>query len=241
MFGLANPDRFMRVTRPLVGPLWAIAAVLLAVGSVWAFRVPEDALQGDTVRILFIHVPAASLGLAVYASLGLSCLFYLIFRHSLADAAARAAVLPGAAFTGLALITGALWGQPMWGTWWVWDARLTSMLVLFLLYIAYAVLRGAFDDEGRAARAASVLGLVGLINLPIVKFSVDWWNTLHQPASLLRAGGTSLDPAYLWPLLTMMAAYLALFLAVWLTAIRTEVVRRRVLAIRARRAREAQG
>ncbi|MDP3400423.1 MAG: cytochrome c biogenesis protein CcsA, partial [Brevundimonas sp.] len=148
MFGLANPDRFMRVTRPLVGPLWVIAAVLLLVSSVWAFRVPEDALQGDTVRILFIHVPAASLGLAVYASLGLSCLFYLIFRHSLADAAARAAVLPGAAFTGLALITGALWGQPMWGTWWVWDARLTSMLVLFLLYIAYAVLRGAFDDEG---------------------------------------------------------------------------------------------
>jgi len=238
MFGLANPDRFMRVTRPLVGPLWAVAAVLLAVGAVWAFRVPEDALQGDTVRILFIHVPAASLGLAVYASLGLSCLFYLIFRHSLADAAARAAVLPGAAYTGLALITGALWGQPMWGTWWVWDARLTSMLVLFLLYIAYAVLRGAFDDEGRGARAASVLGLVGLINLPIVKFSVDWWNTLHQPASLLRAGGTSLDPAYLWPLLTMMAAYLALFLAVWLTAIRTEVVRRRVLALKSRRARE---
>ena len=241
MFGLANPDNFMRVTRPLVGPLWVIAAVLLLVSSVWAFRVPEDALQGDTVRILFIHVPAASLGLAVYASLGISCLFYLIFRHSLADAAARAAVLPGAAFTGLALVTGALWGQPMWGTWWVWDARLTSMLVLFLLYIAYTVLRGAFDDEGRGARAASVLGLVGLINLPIVKFSVDWWNTLHQPASLLRAGGTSLDPAYLWPLLTMMTAWLLLFLAVWLTAIRTEVVRRRVLAIRARRAREAQG
>lgn len=238
MFGLANPDRFMRVTRPLVGPLWAIAAVLLAVGSVWAFRVPEDALQGDTVRILFIHVPAASLGLAVYASLGISCLFYLIFRHSLADAAARAAVLPGAAFTGLALVTGALWGQPMWGTWWVWDARLTSMLVLFLLYIAYAVLRGAFDDEGRAARAASVLGLVGLINLPIVKFSVDWWNTLHQPASLLRAGGTSLDPAYLWPLLLMMTAWLVLFLAVWLTTIHTEIVRRRVLALRARKARE---
>ena len=147
-------------------------------------------------------------------------------------------MLPGAAFTALALITGALWGQPMWGTWWVWDARLTSMLVLFLLYIAYSVLRGAFDDEGRAARAAAVLGLVGLINLPIVKFSVDWWNTLHQPASLLRAGGTSLDPAYLWPLLTMMAAYLALFLAVWLTAIRTEVIRRRVLALKSRRARE---
>ncbi len=238
MFGLANPDTFARVTRPLIAPLWVIAAGLLITGAVWAFRVPEDALQGDTVRILFIHVPAASLGLAVYGALGLSCLFYLIFRHSLADAAARAAVLPGAAYTGLALITGALWGQPMWGTWWVWDARLTSMLVLFLLYVAYAVLRGAFDDEGRAARAASVLGLVGLINLPIVKFSVDWWNTLHQPASLLRAGGTSLDPAYLWPLLVMMAAYFALFLAIWLTALHTEIMRRRVLAMRARQARE---
>ena len=239
MFGLANPERFMRFTGPLTPWLWGLAAVLLAVGSWLAFTAPGDYQQGDTVRIMFVHVPAASLGLMVYGALGVSSFFALVFRHPLADAAARAAALPGAAYTGLALVTGALWGQPMWGTWWVWDARLTSVLVLFLFYLGYMALRSAIDDEQKAGRAAAVLGLVGLINLPIVKFSVDWWNTLHQPASLLRMGGTSLDPVFLWPLLTMMAAYAALFLALWLTAIRTEIVRRRVMTLRARRAMEA--
>ncbi len=151
----------------------------------------------------------------------------------------RAAAVPGAAFTALALVTGSLWGQPMWGTWWVWDARLTSVLVLFLFYLGYMALRASIDDEAKAARAAAVLGLVGLINLPIVKFSVDWWNTLHQPASLLRSGGTSVDPVFLPALLTMMAAYAVLFGAIWLTSIRTEVRRRRVLTLRARAALEA--
>ena len=236
MFGLANPARFMRFTGPLVPWLWAVAVVLLAVGTWLSFTAPGDYQQGDTVRIMFVHVPAASLGTMVYAALGISSFFALVFRHPLADAAARAAALPGAAFTALALITGALWGQPMWGTWWVWDARLTSVLVLFLFYLGYMALRSSIDDETKAGRAAAVLGLVGLINLPIVKFSVDWWNTLHQPASLLRAGGSSLDPVFLTPLLTMMAAYGALFLAIWLTAIRTEVTRRRVLTLRARAA-----
>jgi heme exporter protein C len=239
MFGLANPARFMSFTRPLTPVLWAVTAVLLAVGVWLSFAAPGDYQQGDTVRIMFVHVPAASIGLMVYAALGVSSFFALIFRHPLADAAARAAALPGAAFTALALITGALWGQPMWGTWWVWDARLTSVLVLFLFYLGYMALRASIDDEQKAARAAAVLGLVGLINLPIVKFSVDWWNTLHQPASLLRAGGPSLDPVFLAPLLTMMAAYGALFLAVWLTSIRTEITRRRVQTLRARQALEA--
>lgn len=239
MFGLANPERFMRFTAPLTPLLWGLAAALLAVGTWLSFTAPADYQQGDTVRIMFVHVPAASLGTIVYAALGVSSFFSLVFRHSLADAAARAAALPGAAFTALALITGSLWGQPMWGTWWVWDARLTSVLVLFLFYVGYMALRSSIDDEAKSARAAAVLGLVGLINLPIVKFSVDWWNTLHQPASLLRAEGTSLDPAYLGPLLTMMAAYGALFLAIWISAIRTEVTRRRVVGIRARRALEA--
>jgi len=239
MFGLANPERFMRFTGPLTPWLWGLAAVLLAVGTWLSFTAPGDYQQGDTVRIMFVHVPAASLGLMVYGTLGVCSFLALVFRHPLADAAARAAALPGAAFTALALITGSLWGQPMWGTWWVWDARLTSVLVLFLFYLGYMALRSAIDDEARAARAAAVLGLVGLINLPIVKFSVDWWNTLHQPASLMRMGGSSLDPAFLWPLLTMMAAYAALFLAVWLTAIRTEVTRRRVMTLRARAALEA--
>ncbi|MHC3126634.1 heme transporter HemC [Brevundimonas sp. GN22] len=236
MFGLANPDKFMRFTSPLMPVLWLLAVGLLAFGTFQAFAVPEDYQQGDTVRIMFIHVPAAIVGLGAYAALGVSSLFALVFRHPLADAAAKAAALPGAALTALALITGSLWGKPMWGTWWVWDARLTSVLVLFLFYIGYMALRSSIDDEQRASRAAAVLGLVGLINLPIVKFSVDWWNTLHQPASLIRSGGTSVDPVYLPGLLAMIAGYGLFFGAVWVTAIRTEVRRRRVLAMRARAA-----
>ena len=240
MFGLANPDRFMRFTRPLTPVLWGLALVLLAVGTWLSFAAPADYQQGDTVRIMFIHVPAATLGLGAYAALGVSSFFALVFRHPLADAAARAAALPGAAYTALALITGSLWGKPMWGAFWVWgDARLMSELILLLFYIGYMALRASIDDEAKAARAAAVLGLVGLINLPIVKFSVDWWNTLHQPASLVRADGPSMGPEMLAPLLVMMAAYAVFFLAVWITAIRTEITRRRVVALRARRALEA--
>jgi heme exporter protein C len=240
MFGLANPDRFARFTRPLVPVLWVAAVVLLLAGTWFAFTAPEDYQQGDTVRIMFVHVPAASVGLMIYGALGVSSFFALVFRHPLADAAARAAALPGAAYTLLALVTGSLWGKPMWGAWWAWgDARLMSVLILFLFYLGYMALRASIDDEAKAARAAAVLGLVGLINLPIVKFSVDWWNTLHQPASLVRADGPSMPAVFLTPLLTMMAAYFVLFLAIWLTSVRTEIVRRRVVAIRARKALEA--
>ena len=240
MFGLANPDRFLRFTRPLTPVLWAAAAALLVVGTWLSFTAPEDYQQGDTVRIMFVHVPAASVGLMIYGALGVTSFFALVFRHPLADAAARAAALPGAAFTALALATGSLWGKPMWGAWWAWgDARLMSVLILFLFYIGYMALRASIDDEAKATRAAAVLGLVGLINLPIVKFSVDWWNTLHQPASLLRAEGPAMPAVYLTPLLIMMAAWGVLFLAIWLTAIRTEIVRRRVVSIRARKALEA--
>ena len=240
MFGLANPERFLRFTRPLTPVLWALTALLLAVGAWLSFTAPEDYQQGDTVRIMFVHVPAAAIGLMIYAALGVSSFFALVFRHPLADAAARAAALPGAACTALALITGSRWGRPMWGAWWVWgDARLMSELVLLLFYIGYMALRASIDDEAKAARAAAVLGLVGLINLPIVKFSVDWWNTLHQPASLLREDGPSMAPEMLAPLLVMMGAYGLLFLAVWLTDIRSEIVRRRIMTLRARRAREA--
>jgi heme exporter protein C len=240
MFGLANPDRFARFTAPLAPVLWGLTAILLAVGTYLSFLAPEDYQQGDTVRIMFVHVPAASVGLMIYAALGVSSFFALVFRHPLADAAARAAALPGAAYTALALITGSLWGKPMWGAWWVWgDARLMSELILLLFYIGYMALRASIDDEAKAARAAAVLGLVGLINLPIVKFSVDWWNSLHQPASLLRAEGPSLAEGMLVPLLVMMAAWAVFFLAIWITAIRTEIARRRVLAIRARAAQEA--
>jgi heme exporter protein C len=228
---LANPQRFMAFTRPLTPVLWALALLLLAIGSWLSFTSPEDYQQGDTVRIMYVHVPAASTSLAAYLSLGIASFFALVFRHPLADAAARAAAAPGAALTALALVTGAFWGKPMWGAWWVWgDARLTSVVVLLLFYLGYMALRASIDDEAKASRAAAVLALVGLINLPIVKFSVDWWSTLHQPASLLRADGPSLHPTMLTPLLTMMAAYMVFFLAVWITRTRAEVWRRRAEA-----------
>ena len=226
---LANPARFMTVSRPLAPALGGLSLVLFAVGLWLSFSAPEDYQQGDTVRIMFVHVPAAWMGLFAYAVLGGASLVGLVWRHALADVAAKAAAPLGAGFTLLALVTGALWGRPMWGTWWVWDARLTSVLVLFLLYLGYLALHAAIEDEVRAARAAAILALVGLINLPIVKFSVDWWNTLHQPASVFRADGPTIHPTLLTPLLVMAAAYLCAFLSLWLLRIRAEVWRRRAL------------
>jgi heme exporter protein C len=171
------------------------------------------------------------MGLFAYACLGGASFFGLVFRHALADAAARACAPLGAAFTALALVTGSLWGKPMWGTWWQWDARMTSVLVLFLFYLGYMALQAAIDDEQKAARASAVLALVGLINLPIVKFSVEWWNTLHQGASVFRKGGSSIDPSLLTPLLVMGLAYNVLFAALWIVRIRTEVWRKRANAL----------
>jgi len=235
MFGLANPQRFMSATRRLPAVLGVAAGLLLAAGVWLGFTAPEDYQQGDTVRIMFVHVPASWLSLAVYAAMGGASFFALVFRHPLADAAARAAAPIGAAFTALALITGSLWGRPMWGTWWEWDARLTSVLVLFLFYLGYMALRASIDDEQKAGRAAAVLALAGLINLPIVKFSVDWWNTLHQPASVFRADGPAMTADILTPLLVMGVAYTVFFAALWVTAIRAEVNQRRAnaLALRA--------
>jgi heme exporter protein C len=227
---LANPARFMAASRVLAPALGALAAVLLAVGTWLSFTAPPDYQQGWTVRIMFVHVPAAYMGMAAYLAMGIASLAGLVWRHALADAAAKAAAPLGAAFTLLALVTGALWGKPMWGAWWVWDARLTSVLVLFLLYIGYMALHAAIEDEARAARMAAVLALAGLINLPIVKFSVDWWNTLHQPASLLRSDGPALAPELLTPLLVMCAAYTCLFGSLWLVRTRAVVWRRRALS-----------
>ncbi|KAK0361040.1 hypothetical protein LTR94_024909 [Friedmanniomyces endolithicus] len=217
----------MAFTAPLTPLLWAAAAVLLAFGTWFSFTAPADYQQGDTVRIMFVHVPAAVMALSAYAALGAASFFALVFRHALADAAARAAALPGCAFTVLALITGSLWGRPMWGAWWVWDARLTSVFVLLLFYLGYMALRASIDDEQKSQRAAAVLGLVGLINLPIVRFSVNWWNTLHQPASFLSPGSSGLDPVYLPAFLTMLGAYALLFSVLWLSAIRTEPTRKK--------------
>lgn len=224
---LVNPDRFMAFSR-WAAPVLGVLALLLAVtGLTLGWQAPPDYQQGDTVRIMFIHVPAAWIGLFAYLCLGGASFISLVFRHALADMAATACAPLGAAFTALALITGSLWGRPMWGTWWVWDARLTSVLILFLFYLGYLALRSAFEDEARAARAAAILALVGLVNLPIVHFSVVWWNSLHQGPSILRAGGSALDPVYLNPLLLMALAYMAGFGSLWLVRIRAEVWQRR--------------
>ena len=221
---LTNPARFMAVSRWLAPALGALAAVLLAGGLWMAMGVPDDYQQRATIRILFIHVPAATTGMFIYACLGVASFLGLVFRHALADAAAKAAAPLGAAFTALALITGSLWGRPTWGTWWVWDARLTSVLILFLLYLGYMALQAALDDEAKAARASAILALVGVVNLPIIYFSVYWWNSLHQGDTIISG---KLASVYDLPLLCMWGGYMALFGALWLVRIRAEVWRKR--------------
>ena len=234
---LSNPERFMAFSR-WAAPMFGVIAVVLALAGLWlGFSAPEDYQQGDTVRIMFIHVPAAWLSMFVYVCLAIASFLALVFRHALADAAAQAAAPLGAAFTFLALVTGSLWGRPMWGTWWVWDARLTSVLVLFLVYLAYIALRASLDDETKAARAGAILALVGAVNLPIVKFSVDWWNTLHQGASVFRKQGPAMTNVFLWPLLLMGLAFMAAFGSLWLVGIRAQVWRRRAEAAALRAAR----
>jgi heme exporter protein C len=234
----ANPHRFMALSAWAMPLAAGLALAAFVIGAPWAlFYAPADYLQGDTVRIMYIHVPAAWFALGAYAFMGGASFVSLVWRHSLADVAARAAAPIGCAFAGLCLATGSLWGQPTWGTWWVWDARLTSMLILFLTYVGYLALWAAIEDEQKAARLAAILCLAGLINLPIVRFSVDWWNTLHQPASLLRAGGSAIHPDMLWPLLVNAFGFMALFLALTMAGMRTEIYRRRVAAALARKAR----
>lgn len=226
---LANPQKFMAFSRwaaPIIG---VIAVVLLAWGLYLGFNAPDDYQQGRTVRLLFIHPQVAMLSMFAYACLGGAAFFGVVFRHALADAAARAAAPLGAGFTFLALVTGSFWGRPMWGTWWEWDARLTSELILLLLFIGYIALQAAIDDEAKAARASGILAMFGLINLPIIHYSVDWWNTLHQPAS--KFAENDLAPAYQLPFVLTMLGFLALFGALWLVRTRTEVWRRRANAL----------
>ena len=225
---LANPSRFLALAERLLPWLAAAAALAFAAGLYAAFLAPEDYQQGATVRIMFIHVPAAWLGMLGWTVMSIAALGTLVWRHPLADVALKAAAPLGAAFTFVCLVTGALWGRPMWGTYWVWDARLTSMLLLFFLYLGHIALARAYDDPGRGDRAAAILALVGAINVPIIKFSVDWWNTLHQPASVMKLGGPSIHPALLAPLMTMAVALLLLFVVLVLLRTETEMDRRRL-------------
>ena len=233
MHRFANPTRFLRLANAVLPWLGAAAVLLLGTGLLMALlRSPADYQQGETVRIMYVHVPAAWLAMAVYSTLAIASAAFLIWKHPLADLAARAASPIGAAFTVVALATGALWGQPMWGTWWVWDARLTSVLILLFLYLGHIALTNAFDDPERGGRAGAVLALVGVVNLPIIKFSVDWWNTLHQPASVLRVGGPTIDPAVLTPLFVMAGGYVAVFAVALILRIRALYAERRLRQLR---------
>ena len=226
---LANPTRFLAFAERVLP--WLIAATVFAFGiglGQALFVAPDDYQQGATVKIMFLHVPSAWLGMFCWTLMSVASLGTLVWRHPLADVAAKSAAPVGAAFTFLALVTGSLWGKPTWGTYWVWDARLTSVLVMFIMYLGLIALWRSVEDAGRAGRAAAVLTLVGAINLPIIKFSVDWWNTLHQPASVFRVGGSTIDKSMLVPLFAMAIAFMLLFVTLHVAAMRNEILRRRV-------------
>ncbi len=236
---LANPNRFMRLSGAVVPWMAGMTAILIGVGLYMAlFVAPPDYQQGESVRIMYVHVPAAWMAMFCYTGMAIASAVALIWKHPLADLAARASAPIGASFTFLALFTGSLWGKPMWGTWWVWDARLTSVLVLFFLYLGYMALANAFDDPTRGAKSAAILALVGAVNIPIIKFSVDWWNTLHQPASVVKMGGPSIDSSMLWPLLLMGLGFTTYYVWVLLIRIRGEILANK---IRSRRMRQVNG
>jgi heme exporter protein C len=225
----ANPARFLRISTAILP--WSAAATLLLLGAGFYFALldsPPDYQQGETVRIMYVHVPSAWLALMIYSVMAGASAVALIWRHPVAELTAQAAAPVGCVFTALCLVTGSLWGQPEWGTWWVWDARLTSVLVLFFLYLGYIALVNAFDDPTRGARAGGILAMVGFVNVPIIKFSVDWWNTLHQPASVFRAGGPTIAPAMLLPLLLMAAGFTTFFVSILIVRLRAALIERRL-------------
>jgi heme exporter protein C len=232
LIDLANPTRFRGLAETLLPWLGAATVVAFGFGLEQAYFAPDDYQQGATVKIMFLHVPSAWLSMMAWGLMSVAALGTLVWRHPLADVAAKAAAPLGAAFTLLCLVTGSLWGRPMWGTYWVWDARLTSELVLLLLYLGVIALWRTVEDPSRAARAAAILALVGAIDLPIIKFSVDWWNTLHQGSSVFRLGGSTIDPSILIPLFIMAAAFTLLFFTLHLAAMRNEILRRRVRTLR---------
>ena len=228
----ANPSRFLRAASLVIPWLGGATVILFALALYRAMLAPDDYQQGATVKIMFLHVPSAWLGMLCWGLMTVAAFGTLVWRHPLADVTAKAAAPLGAAFTLLCLVTGSLWGRPEWGTYWVWDARLTSELILFLLYLGVIALWRTVEDASRAARAVAILTLVGAIDLPIIKFSVDWWNTLHQGASVFRLGGSTIDPTILVPLLLMAAAFTLLFVTLLLAAMRNEILRRRVRTLR---------
>jgi heme exporter protein C len=236
---LANPSRFLKLADHVIPWLAGVTVLIAAFALARAMAAPDDYQQGATVKIMYLHVPSAWLGMLCWGLMSAAALGTLVWRHPLADVTAKAAAPLGAAFTLLCLVTGSLWGRPEWGTYWVWDARLTSELVLLLLYLAVIALWRTVEDPSRAARAVAVLTLVGAIDLPIIKFSVDWWNTLHRGASVFRLGGSTIYPTILMPLFFMTGAFTLLFVTLLLAAMRNEILRRRVRTLQLMQAKAA--
>lgn len=236
----ANPTRVMRFSK-VVKPWLAGAAILVLGAGLYGafFTAPADYQQGQTIRIMYLHVPMAWLAMMAYSMMALSALGTLVFKHPMADVSAKALAPIGATFTAICLITGSLWGKPMWNTWWVWDARLTSVLILFLVYLGVIALWQAIEEPIKAGKVTAIITLIGAINLPIIKFSVDWWYTLHQPASVFRVDGPTIYPAMLYPLLICAVGFTLMFLWMHLVAMENELKRRRIRAMQMRAARRA--
>jgi heme exporter protein C len=226
----ANPRRFLEIARPLTPWLGWAGALLVAIAlGAGLFLTPPDYLQGESVRIMYVHVPSAWLGMAGWGGLATASLMQLVWRHPLAGVAARAIAVPGALFTAICLATGSIWGRPTWGTWWEWDGRLTSMLILLFLYIAYIALAGASAEKGEGSRVAAIFGLVGAVNIPVIHYSVLWWRTLHQGQSITLKGST-IDASILWPLPIALLGFTLLFAAIVLMRMRALLATARVEA-----------
>ncbi len=226
---LATPRRFLNFTKLIEPLLIIISLILLLLGLYFSLIVsPPDYQQGETVRIMYIHVPCAWLSLGIYTIMASCSFFSVVFKHTLADIISRACAPLGACFTLATLITGSIWGKPTWGTWWVWDARLTSELVLFFIYIGHIFISNAYEDKRKGDKYAAILTLLGIVNLPIIKWSVDWWNTLHQPASISKFSSPSIDPSMMLPLFLMVFSFLFFFISLVLLRIKSEVILRKL-------------
>tara|TARA_A100001388_G_C28743608_1_gene488220 strand:- start:145 stop:867 length:723 start_codon:yes stop_codon:yes gene_type:complete len=229
MFRFSNPKKFQELSDNVYPWMNFLAFIFILIGLYYSFfNSPPDYLQGETVRIMYIHVPSAWLSLMIYSSMGICSIISLIWKHTLADIISRSCAPIGASFTLVTLITGSIWGKPTWGTWWVWDARLTSELILLFIYLGHIILSNAFDDFRKGDKNAAILAIVGLINLPIIKWSVDWWNTLHQPASLTKFGAPSIDSVMLFPLIFMALGLTFLFVSILLDRIKGEIYLRKI-------------
>ena len=229
----ANPNYFLKISDKIYYPCFLSSIVLFFISFYFSFFAsPPDYLQGETVRIMYVHVPCAWLSLSTYSIMAICSFFSIVFKHTLADIIARACAPVGACFTLATLITGSIWGKPTWGTWWVWDARLTSELVLFFIYLGLIIINNAYEDKSKADRYSSILAIIGIINLPIIKWSVDWWSTLHQPASISKFSSPSIDPSMLLPLFIMTFSFFFFFISILLVRVRGEIIQRKIEVIR---------